>query len=249
MPPANQTSNNILIASMTQKDSEIIEHLESEGVQVRFSNLRLADFIVGDRFAIVRRNLDEFMADLNNKMIYRTAPEFKRSFTDPLYIVEGFTPGAKMSASTTGRAGITYLTIMNRIPIIFTNSAEESARYISLISKQAEYAPVHEETAEEDDSQEMMMKDHASRANGSATGSVDFKIKSLCALPGITEETAQALVKRFGSLKSIYEADENALRKVKGVGPKRARSLKNAITSGTKREKHASGNRRNHISR
>ncbi len=246
----NSASDNLLITSMSQKGQEIIEHLESEGVSVRFSNLKIADYIIAGRFAIVRRTLDDFMADLSNKMIYRTAPEFKRNFHDPLYVVEGFTPGAKISASTTGRAGITYLTIMNRIPIIFTNSAEETARYIALIMKQAEYAPVHEEVLEdEDDSQTKLMQPSEETSNGNSREPEDYKIKSLCALPGITEEAAEALVKKFGSLRSIITADENALRKVKGVGPKRAKTLQNAINAGARKEKRPSGNRRNSTSR
>jgi ERCC4-type nuclease len=232
---------------MKQKGSEIINYLEEEGVEVHFTNLRVVDFIVRDRFAVVRRTLDEFIAELDNKMVYRTAPEFKRSFSDPLYVVEGATPGAKMSASNAGRAGITYLTIMNRIPILFTNSAEETARYLSLIIKQAEYAPAREQVVEDDDSQQKLVHEDGASSNGTAREAGDFKLRSLCALPGITNETAQALLRRFGSLKSIYDADENSLRKAKGVGPKRAKSLQNAINSGAKREKREkrpSGNRR-----
>ena len=194
MSSANSASSDVLIASTKQKDSDIIPYFEAEGIDVHFSNLKFADYIVGDRFAIIRRTLDEFVADLDNKMIYRTAPEFKRSFSDPLYIVEGFTPGAKMSASTSGRAGITYLTIMNRIPIIFTNSAEETARYISLIMKQAEYAPTHDDVIEDDDSQQRLVRESSAADNGSAKSTRDFKTKSLCALPGITPDAAEALL-------------------------------------------------------
>jgi ERCC4-type nuclease len=108
-------------------------------VAIKFTPLKLVDFIAAGKIAIIRRTMDEFVAELQNKMVYRTAIEFKRDFPDPLYIVEG-KQTVDSSSATTIRAGITYLSVGRRIPIIFTTGEQDTARYISLLLKQSEFS-------------------------------------------------------------------------------------------------------------
>lgn len=203
---------NTLIVSLKEKGSELIPYLEKEGITVRFSAIKLVDFIIAGKIAIVRRTIDEFVADLRNKMIYRTAIEFKRDFADPLYIIEGKEFTANGSASVTMRAGIAYLTVLNRIPIIFTSSMEETSKYLSLMLKQSEYASERDTSVVED------RKDKTE-------SSISYQVEVLTHFPGITEADAKALLEKFGSLKAIFGASENELQSTKSFGMKKAKSF------------------------
>jgi ERCC4-type nuclease len=224
-------SNDILIANFKEKGNEVTAFLEKEGIQVRYTALRLIDYLIAGRVAVVRRTVESFLADLSNKMVYRTAPEFKRSFPDPLYIVEGTAPAATISATTPGRSGITYLTFVHRIPIIFASTPEETAKYIALMMKQAEFASAP--TDSEDSPGENAATESADAGDEAIVLEADVQIKLLAALPGLTEGNAVALLARFGSLKAVFEAPEKELAKVKGIGAKKAKIIVTALTTST----------------
>ncbi len=234
-------SNDILIANIKEKGNEVTTFLEKEGIQIRYTALRLIDYLIAGRVAVVRRTVESFLADLSNKMVYRTAPEFKRSFPDPLYIVEGNSPAAAISATTPGRSGITYLTFVHRIPIIFASTPEESAKYIALMMKQAEFAstPADPDAASTNDE---AAAESADSSFDAVVLDADLQIKLLSALPGLTAENAAALLAKFGTLKAVFEASEKDLAKVKGIGAKKAKTIVLAVTASpapTREEKAA----------
>jgi ERCC4-type nuclease len=211
--------NDILIANIKEKDTPLIPLLEREGVAIKFTPLKLVDYIAAGKIAIIKRTMDEFVAELKNKMVYRTAIEFKRDFPDPLYIVEGKQTVDSSSANTV-RAGITYLTVLNRIPIIFTDSAEDTSRYISLLLKQSEYAPEREEmpVAEVQPDERQPME-----------GNYQEQIVAL--IPSLTPGDAKALMDRFSNLKALFGASEADLKSIKSIGPKKAKILASIFVS------------------
>jgi len=205
---------NLLIANIREKESSLVPLLEKEGVAIKFTPLKLVDFIAGGKIAIIRRTMDEFVAELQNKMVYRTAIELKRDFPDPLYIVEG-QPVVNGSSTTAVRAGITYLSVGRRIPIIFTTGEQDTARYISLLIKQAEFASERvtqpsEAPVEIEEKQPM-------------EGNYQEQILSL--IPGVSADNAKTLMASFGNLKSVFNASEEKLRAIKSIGPKKAKAI------------------------
>lgn len=221
-------SNDILIANIKEKGNEVTAFLEKEGIQVRYTSVRLIDYLIAGRIAVVRRTVESFLAELANKMVYRTAPEFKRSFPDPIYIVEGSAPAATISATTPGRAGITYLTFVHRIPIIFSSTPEESAKYIALMMKQAEFAA---SPTDQSASADANTGDELDQPLPELDAEVQIQV--LSSIPGISRDNATLLLSRFGSLKGVCSADEKDLQKIKGIGAKKARAIISTITTVT----------------
>ncbi|MBQ7184367.1 MAG: excinuclease ABC subunit UvrC [Clostridia bacterium] len=59
---------------------------------------------------------------------------------------------------------------------------------------------------------------------------------SLESIPGIGPQKRKALLKAFGSLKAVREADENALNKVKGISERNAADIFRALHDGSDKE-------------
>jgi ERCC4-type nuclease len=215
-------ANDILIANIKEKGSEVTAYLEKEGINIRYTSLRLIDYLIAGRIAVIRRTVPAFMEDLSNKMVYRTAPEFKRTFPDPLYIVEGERPASTISSTTHGRSGVTYLTFVNRIPIIFSSTPEETGKYLALMMKQVAFAS----TAET-----MSSDSEASAEDSTVEIDAEVQLQILSAIPGIKEENAKVLIAKFGSLRAIVEADEAELTKIRGIGSKKARAIVQAFNA------------------
>lgn len=215
-------ASDILIANIKEKGSDVTTFLEKEGINIRYTALRLIDYLIAGRIAVIRRTVPAFMEDLSNKLVYRTAPEFKRTFPDPLYIVEGDRPASTISSTTHGRSGVTYLTFVNRIPIIFSSTPEETGKYIALMMKQVAFAS----TAE-------TMSNDNEETSDESTVEIDAEVQMqvLSAIPGVKEENAKALIAHFGSLRAIAEADEAEIAKVKGLGGKKAKAIAQAFNA------------------
>lgn len=205
---------NILIANIREKGSKLIPLLEKEGITIKFTPLKLVDYIAAGKIAIVKRTMDEFVADLQNKMAFRTAIELKRDFPDPLYLVEG-KPSSESLSATTIRVGITYLTVLNRIPIIFTTDEADTAKYIGLLLKQSEYSseketPQAEQPVEEEQPQ-------PTEGN--------YQEQILAKVPGLSPANVKTLMNSFGSLKAVFGTSEEKLKAIKSIGPKKAKAI------------------------
>lgn len=204
-----------VIANLREKGSELVTLLEQDEVQVGFAPLRYADFLIGGRMAIIRRTPLEFSNDLKSKMLFRTVVFFKREYPEPLYIVEGERLSVNGTSLSTLRSGITHITAVSRIPIIFTGDVSDTAKYLSLLVRQARLAgplPEVQEPADVEDEQV-----------------VPYQLKMLTQLPDVTPGIAQRLMDRFGTLKGVFCARVTELQKIKGLGPKKAWKIKQAI--------------------
>jgi ERCC4-type nuclease len=204
-----------IIANTRERDSELAGLLENEEIKVGFAPLRYADFLIGGRLAIIRRTNVDFIADLKSKMLYRTLVFFKREYPEPLYLVEGDKLSVNGTPLPTIRSGITHIAAVTRIPIIFTTDAADTAKYMSLLVKQSRFAspaPGERDSAEAEDEQPL-----------------PFQLKMLTQLPDVTGSIAQRMMDKFGTLKGVFCAKVTELQKIKGLGPKKAWKIKQAI--------------------
>lgn len=54
---------------------------------------------------------------------------------------------------------------------------------------------------------------------------VDQQSHLLQSLPGVSETTAEAMLRHFGAIQKVLQASESDLSKIKGIGPKKAREI------------------------
>ncbi|MCK4857510.1 MAG: hypothetical protein KAT58_06055 [candidate division Zixibacteria bacterium] len=206
-----------LIVNTHDRGTDLIAQLQKDGLKLSFVQLKYANFMIGDRIAVIYRTASEFAADLKSKMLYRTLVSFKREYSEPLYIVEGDYLATNGAPPPAIRSGITHITAIGRIPIIFSTDTAESAKYINLLVKQAEFlspAKPRKSEPEEDDQQP-----------------VPYQLQMLAGLPEVSMPIALRLMKRFGSLKGVFSAKVTDLQKIKGLGPKKAQKMIKAIAA------------------
>jgi Fanconi anemia group M protein len=205
-----------LIVNSRDRGSQLIPKLEKEGLAFAFSQLKYVDFLIAGRIAIIRRKTEDFAEDLKTKMLYRTLPFFKREYTEPLYIVEGESLMVNGTPMPAIRSGITHITSVSRIPIIRTRDSDETARYLSLLVKQAQFSAPAEprQEVDEDDSQP-----------------VPWQVAMLEHLPDVDRVIATRLLKQFGSIRGVLNAEVSALQKIKGLGPKKSEKIKRALAA------------------
>jgi len=204
--------NLALIASTHEKDGAVVKHLQNLGLEIRYANLKMGDFLISGTTAVERKDSDAFIESIEDKSIFRQLIDFKREFTNPLYIIEGCNLYQNKTVNATKiRSAISYVTILNHVPIIFTQDAKDSAEYIYMISRQAQHGltfnPIEEKK----------------KAKFSEDKEAQLALVEL--LPDVGTAIAMALLKHFRNLKGLFNASKDQLVSVDGIGDKRAKKI------------------------
>ncbi len=201
-----------LIASVHEKGGPVAKHLNDLGLQIRFANLKMGDFLVSGSTAIERKDSKEFIGSIEDKSLFRQLIDFKREFANPLYVIEGCNLyDNKRINATKIRSAISYVTILNRVPIIFTQDAKDSAEYIYMISRQAQHGMTF--TPIEDEKKHKFSEDK------------EQQLAIVESLPDVGTAIAIAMLKQFRTLKRVFASSKDDFVSVDGIGDKRANKI------------------------
>lgn len=204
-------SNLSMIVSNRQKGRPIATELESMGIVLRYANLKVGDFLISDKMGVEIETAEEFLESINNKLLFRKLIDFKRDFPEAVFILQGFNALNGKMNSPKVRSAISYITILNRMPIIMTQDARDSAQYLDLLARQTLHGLTHDRVAEK----------HKEKYGTTQ----EAQLAIVSAVPEIGPSTAEALLSHFGSLSKIFRAQVADLMKVTGIGKKKAERI------------------------
>ncbi len=205
--------NLALIASTHEKGGPVVKHLEALGLQVRFANLKMGDFLISGNTAVERKDSDAFIDSIEDKSIFRQLIDFKREFSNPLYVIEGCDLYRNKKVNATKiRSAISYVTILNHVPIIFTQDPKDSAEYIYMISRQAQHGLTFNPIED-------------NNKKGKFSEDTDAQLAMIENLPDVGTAIAMAMLKQFRTLKGVINASKKDLVSVDGIGEKRAEKI------------------------
>jgi len=204
-------SNLSMIVSNRQKGRTVTTELENLGIVLRYANLKSGDFLITDKIAVEIMTADEFIEAINNKMLFRKLIDFKRDFPEAVFILQGFISLNGKMNSPKIRSAISYITILNRMPMIMTTDGKDSAQYLNLLVRQAQHG---------------LTFDHENDRKKERYGSLkEAQLAVLSSLPEVGSATAEALLTHFGSLSKVFKATASDLMKVGGIGKKKAERI------------------------
>lgn len=184
-----------------EKNSLISSELSKLGLKYEFKNLKVADYLVGG-VAIERKTISDFIGSMINKRLLRQLQELQQ-YKNRLLIVEGIEEQELYNDLPEGvngnaiRGFLISILLKYKVPIIFTKDSEDTAKFISVLSKRKE-------------------KELPLNVNKKSLNSKEQKQFILEGFPGIGPITAKKLLKEFGSLKTIFNSTEEELKKILG---------------------------------
>jgi Fanconi anemia group M protein len=190
----------VILADYREKNSLVISELNSLGVNVEIKELKVADYLVKG-VAIERKTVFDFINSMKNGRLIKQLEELKQ-YESRLLLIEG-TEEQELYTDSENRIGmhpnsirgfLLSILLNYRVPIIFTKNYEDTAKFIEVLSRK---------------------KSRESPLNV-AKKSYSIKERSqyiLESFPGIGPKTAKKLLKKFGAIKNIINADEEELKK------------------------------------
>ena len=215
-----------LVVDNLAANSFVAEHLKSRGVRIVESNLKFGQYRVTDACTVWHLSAAELARMTADRTLYRKIPEFKRSAAEPIVIVEGDPKTEQEKISPTAiRAAFTFLALHNRIPLLTSADATETAELIYFMVSQAQNGmgmTISETPAEESAPAES----ESNGGNGSLPKDpVELQEYILTAVPEINATTAKAMLEKFGSLRAAFAASAKDLTAFPGIGAKRAKKI------------------------
>jgi Fanconi anemia group M protein len=187
----------MILIDKREKNSMVVAELIGRKQEMQMQQLAVADYIIGD-IAIERKTISDFVSSMLSKRLHRQIEEMKQ-YPRQMLVIEGMDvhPLQEFGKINPNAVRGMLLSIMLdfRIPVVFTKDCAETAEFLVLLEKRQSRAP----------------KEFSMMAKKRASNIYEQQQFILEAFPGIGPATAKALLKQFGSVKNVMNADEQEL--------------------------------------
>jgi|WetSurMetagenome_2_1015567.scaffolds.fasta_scaffold588601_1 ERCC4-type nuclease len=211
-----------IIMSSRLRENPVARVLGELEADINFITLRQGEFLLGKGLGIKYLTGEKFAAMVRDRSIYREIAELKREFTEPTIIVEGGDPFHDSSISLAAlQSALLFITIQNRVPILATQSEMETAQIVFLLAGQSGKSLMPPDM-------DMSAAELLDPAGGNGHG--DPRLRIVAALPDVGPSRAKALLAHFGTLAKLFASGVDELKRVSGIGAKRAEKIHSFLT-------------------
>jgi len=199
------------------RESELAELLHNKGVKVKLGALKAGDFILSEDVGCERKAIEDFVSSLLDGRLFDQAKKMRENFTKPFIILEGdfnLLLSIRNVAPQAIFGALASLTLDWSIPILITKSKDETAELLITVAKR-----------------EQLERKKSISVRGSHKPQTIPELQQyfIEGLPQIGPEAARALLKHFGSPGAVVNATEAELKKVEGIGDKKASLLRTIL--------------------
>lgn len=198
-----------------EQSSELARRL-AETFSTRIATLPRGDYQLGDRLTIERKTARDLLLSIIDLRLFRQVANLKRHCRASLLLVEGDPYQTDIRVDHRAVKGaLIAIQASWQLPVIFTDSPEESCVAITTMARQ------HETFAD------VMTLRGGYRPKRLQTQ----QLYILQGLPGIGAELARRLLNHFRSVAAVMSAAETELSAVEGIGLFRARKIRIILDS------------------
>ncbi|MEK6970375.1 MAG: ERCC4 domain-containing protein [archaeon] len=188
-------------------------------VNVQAKVLEVGDFVVGPDVVIERKTIEDFLQSLIDGRLMGQLLNMSQAYARPLMLLEG-NPADLFTLRNVHENAIigmmSTIAVTYRIPILFTKDAKESAKYVYAIAKKEQSGKTSE------------IRLRMGRKGLALHEQQRFLIEGL---PNIGPGAAIELLRHFGSVQRIMNAEGKELQTVANIGPKKIEALHRVIRS------------------
>lgn len=194
---------------------DILERLRELGVDVERRKIAPGDYVLGP-IGIERKALYDFFGSMVRKRLFEQVRRLREAYPRPLVILEGDL--AEISTFRHPQAilgALVALEVTEGVPVLTTADKDQTALLLSVIWKRqgkeaAEYGLRHKPKT--------MTLEQRQR----------FLVEGL---PSVGETLARSLLAHFGSVRAVFSASEDQLKRVTKIGEVKATEIVRILTA------------------
>ncbi len=215
----------VVVADQRENRSGVPSLLRSMGIDVKYRTLAVGDYVVTSGYVIERKTVRDFVNSLFTGRLFDQAKRITDSYGECIIVVEGNMKEAldQLSKPRSVWGALISLILDHRGHVFFTWNQQETADLLYVIATRlANRKPVRP----------LIYKRMRARTIE------DLQLNILGNLPGVGSVLAERLLERFGSPRGALSAPAVELRKVEGIGRKRAEDIARVLDASRPREGH-----------
>ncbi|WEL19298.1 DEAD/DEAH box helicase [Candidatus Nanohalococcus occultus] len=196
------------------RENAVAKHLSRKDVIVNKQRLDVGDFLVSDRTAIERKAAEDLVDSILDNRLFNQLNEITQ-FEQPVIIVEGKELYSHRDVHPDAiRGALASITVDYNIPILWSDGEKETAELLESLAKRE---------------QEEKNREISVRGEKSPKTRRELQEFVVAGIPDINTKIARRLLEEFGSIEEVFNASEEELKEVKGIGEKTSKSIRSII--------------------
>jgi Fanconi anemia group M protein len=203
----------VIIYADHREHNKITDILDKK-CTLRRRQLRVADFILGKGVAAERKTDADFLQSLIDGRLFKQLKRMKDTYNKPLLIIEGNDFSHRAINENAVNGALSTIAMDMGIPIIHTNNSRESASLLVTIARRE---------------QEVKNSRISIRGRKPKLSKKKQQLFLLSGLPNVNTELAKRLLKHFKTPKAMFNATEDELMEVQGIGKEKAKKIKELV--------------------
>ncbi len=207
-----------VIVDERERNPDLIEGLESNGVQVDQKTIHIGDYVISEKVCIERKTVSDFESSLMNGRLFDQVRRLKENYQLPIIIIEGSRDEFRLGRNVITGA-LVALYVDNGIEVIMSEDAGETAEIITTIAKHEQMHNNREPTL---------------KGGRRAYTVSHFQEYMIGNLPGIGPKLARSLLKHFKSIRNIANSEIKELMNVEKIGKKKAEAIHKTLNEAYK---------------
>lgn len=202
-----------VVADQRERNLELLEGLEKNRIDVTVKTLHVGDFVISDRVCVERKTIFDFESSVISGRLFDQIKRMKEHYAFPILIIEGDADDFRMKSKVINGT-IASLYIDYGIVAMVSRGPETTAELIASIAK-------HE--------QDGTTREPSLKGGMRAHSHEQYQEYVIGNLPGVGAKLARALLKRFGSIREIADAEVEELMKVEKIGRIKAQRIRETM--------------------
>lgn len=206
-----------ILADTREVKSGVLKCLDRQGIELKTMKLDVADYVVSDDMAVERKTIADFNASLidGKRNLFSQLLDLSKTYKKPVLIIEGdenLASGQMHENSI--RGALLSIEIDFGVSIFYTKNEDETALLLKMMAKK------------EQTGGKKMVNPHGKKPAKTTHEQQEYILSSIS---GVGPNAAQLLLYEFGSLNNIFNATEEELCRVKGIGKVTAKRIREVV--------------------
>jgi len=214
VPVLHSFEDNIKIfADYREKTTGVVKELVENSVNLKLEVLNCADYVLSSRVGVELKTVEDFVDSIVDGRLLEQLKMLKKNFERPIIILQGSRNiyGVRNVHPNAIRGMLATIAVSYNIPIIKTEDEKDTAALLISIAKR-EQSDSSADFSPHADKKPMTLKEQQEYV--------------VSAVPNVGPAIAKVLLNEFGSVKAVFNADEQSLNSIKGIGDKTAKHIK-----------------------
>jgi ERCC4-type nuclease len=203
-----------IVVDDRERRSGIIDYLRDAGAEVSVRRLLYGDYLIGGQLVVERKTAHDFPLSVMSGRVFRQIRELKKLRLRVALLIEGNPYKTACTIKPVAiRGAILSIASIWQMPVIFSESTQDSAAIFQILAGQLENArtTVPQRTI-------LRPKKLINR-----------QLYIIQGLPGVGAKLSHRMLSHFKTVSGVFSAAPGALVEVDGLGAEKARQIREAL--------------------